>query len=118
MPIRHDRRNGSPRLISHKLSEEERQRILLTCNQAEFASLPPGQIVPALADQGLYIGSQSSFYRLLHAHGHVHPRGRGRPPQELRPIPRSWPQEQIRCGVGTSPICPPPCARFGFTSNW
>ena len=59
----HDRRKGSPRFVSHKLSEEERQRILLTCNQAEYASLPPGQIVPALADQGLYIGSESSFYR-------------------------------------------------------
>jgi transposase-like protein len=52
-----DRRKGSPRLVSHRLSEEERQRILLTCNQPEYASLPPGQIVPALADQGHYIGS-------------------------------------------------------------
>jgi transposase InsO family protein/transposase-like protein len=84
----HDRRKGSPRLVSHKLSEEERQRILLTCNQAEYASLPPGQIVPALADQGLYIGSESSFYRVLHAHGQVQRRGRARPPQEARPVPR------------------------------
>jgi hypothetical protein len=29
----HDRRNGSHRLVSHKLTQEERQRILLTCNQ-------------------------------------------------------------------------------------
>jgi len=84
----HDRRKGSPRLVSHKLSDEECQRILLTCNQAEYASLPPGQIVPALADQGLYIGSESSFYRVLHAHGQVHRRGRARPPQEPRPVPR------------------------------
>jgi hypothetical protein len=79
-----DCRKGSHRLISHKLSEEERQRILLTCNQAEYASLPPGQIVPALADQGIYIGSESSFYRVLHAHGQVQRRGRARPPQEPR----------------------------------
>jgi transposase-like protein len=59
----HDRRNGSPRLVLHKLSGEERQRILLTCNQPESASQQQGQIVPALADQGLYIGSESSFYR-------------------------------------------------------
>jgi transposase-like protein len=59
-------RKGSPRLVSNRLSEEERQRILLTCNQPEYASLPPGQIVPALADQGLFIGSESSFYRALH----------------------------------------------------
>ena len=83
-----DRRKGSHRLVSHKLSAEERQRILLTCNQAEYASLPPGQIVPALADQGLYIGSESSFYRVLHAHDQVHRRGRARPPQEPRPVPR------------------------------
>jgi transposase InsO family protein len=83
-----DRRKGSPRLVSHRLTEEERQRILLTCNQAEFAALPPGQIVPILADQGLYIGSERSFYRVLHAHGQAHRRGRARPPQERREVPR------------------------------
>ena len=51
-----DRRKGSVRLVGHRLSEEERQRILLICNQPEYAALPPGQIVPALADQGLFIG--------------------------------------------------------------
>jgi hypothetical protein len=69
---------------------------LLTCNQTEHASLPPGQIVPALADQGIYnssgedcvYGSESSFYRVLHAHGQVHRRGGARPPQEPRPVPR------------------------------
>ena len=83
-----DDRKGSPRLVSHRLSDEERQRILLTCNQPEFAALPPGQIVPILADRGLYIGSERSFYRVLHAHGQAHRRGRARPPQEPRPVPR------------------------------
>ena len=83
-----DRRHGSHRLVSHRLSEEERQRILLTCNQPEYASLPPGQIVPALADQGLYIGSESSFYRVLHQAGQCHRRGRARLPQEPRSVPR------------------------------
>ena len=44
--------------------------------------------MPALADQGLYIGSESSFYRVLHAHSQVHRRARARPPQEPRAIPR------------------------------
>jgi len=83
-----DRRKGSRRLVSHRLTEEERQRILLTCNQPEFAALPPGQIVPVLADRGLYIGSERSFYRVLHVHGQAHRRGRARPPQEPRPVPR------------------------------
>lgn len=38
-----------PRLVSHRFTEEESQRMLLTCNQSEFASLPPGLIVPILA---------------------------------------------------------------------
>ena len=76
-----DRRKGSPRHVVHRLSEEERQRILLTCNESEFAALPPGQIVPVLADRGLYIGSERSFYRVLHAHGQAQRRGRARPPR-------------------------------------
>ena len=44
--------------------------------------------MPVLADQGLYIGSESSFYRVLRAHGQVHRRGRARPPQEPRAVPR------------------------------
>jgi len=83
-----DGRKGSPRLVSHRLTDEERQRILLTCNEPDFAALPPGQIVPVLADRGLYIGSERSFYQVLHAHGQAHRRGRARPPQEPRPVPR------------------------------
>lgn len=83
-----DRCKGSYRHVAHRLSEQERQRILLTCNEPEFAALPPGQIVPVLADRCLYIGSERSFYRVLHAHGQVHRRGRASPPQEQRPAPR------------------------------
>ena len=60
----------------HRLTAEERQRILLTCNQPQYAALPPSQIVPDLADQGIFIGSESSFYRVLHEHDQVHRRGR------------------------------------------
>ncbi len=97
-----DRRKGSPRRVLHRLSEEERQRILLTCNQPQYAALPPGQIVPALADQGLYIGSESSFYRVLHVHGQVHRRvehGHHRPRAQCH---GSGPLAQTSCGAGTS----------------
>ena len=83
-----DRRKGSQRHVAHRLSAEERQRILLTCNEPEFAGLPPGQIMPILADRGRYIGSERSFYLVLHAHGQAHRRGRARPPQEPRAVPR------------------------------
>ena len=83
-----DRRKGSARKVAHRLSVEEGQRILLTCNEPKYADLPPGQIVPDLADQGIYIGSERSFYRVLHAHGQLHRRGRAQLPQEARPVPR------------------------------
>jgi len=75
-----DRREGSYRHLAHRLSEQERQRILLTYKEPEFAALPPGQIVPVLADRGLYIGSERSFYRVLHAHGQDYRSRRARPP--------------------------------------
>ena len=83
-----DRRKSSHRLVSHRLSEEERQRILLTCNQPEFAALPPGQIVPILADRGQYIGSERSFYRVLNDNSQVHRRGRAKPLQQPQPVTR------------------------------
>lgn len=61
---------------SNKLTAEEELRILDICNQKENASLPPSQIVPALADKGVYVASESSFYRVLKKHGQLHHRGR------------------------------------------
>jgi len=72
----------------HRLSHQERQQIVAVCNEPQYASLPPTQIVPALGDQGAFVASESSFYRVLRAHKQVHRRGRARPPQEPRPVPR------------------------------
>ncbi|MCU7908773.1 MAG: IS3 family transposase, partial [Candidatus Thiodiazotropha sp. (ex Lucinoma aequizonata)] len=46
---------------ANKLKPEERQQILETCNEEAYRSLPPSQIVPALADKDTYIASESSF---------------------------------------------------------
>ena len=43
--------------------------------------------MPYLADQGVFIGSESSFNRILYPHGQLHSRGRARLPQEPRPVP-------------------------------
>ena len=48
-----------------KFSTLERQRILALANSEEFGHLSPSQIVPRLADQGKYVCSESSFYRIL-----------------------------------------------------
>ena len=41
----------------NKLTPEERHQLLETCNQPDYASLPPSQIVPKLADKGIYLAS-------------------------------------------------------------
>lgn len=69
----------------NKLSEAERERILEICHQPEFASLPPSQIVPRLADQGEYLASESSFYRILRAADEQHHRGRSQAPRRQTP---------------------------------
>lgn len=73
----------------NKLSEAERSRILETCHEKEFESLPPSQIVPRLADRGEYIASEASFYRTLHAADEQKHRGRARAPHP-RKTPTSY----------------------------
>ena len=70
---------------ANKLTTQERQCVLDICHQPEYASLPPGQIVPRLADRGQYLASESSFYRILHAADEQHHRGRSATPRHLNP---------------------------------
>jgi len=84
--VRSDRRPDSPRPVPrNKLSAEERARVLSLCHDPAYTSLPPGQIVPRLADQGVYIACESSFYRILHEACEQHHRGRNRRPAVSTP---------------------------------
>jgi len=77
-----DGRPQAPRPApAHKLSGQERARVLSLCHRPEFASLPPSQIVPRLADQGEYLASESTFYRILREADELHHRGRAQPPR-------------------------------------
>ena len=55
----------------NKLSGAKRQAALELLNSEQFKDLPPSQIVPRLADQGLYVASESTLYRLLREVGQV-----------------------------------------------
>jgi putative transposase len=70
---------------ANKLTQEERQAVLDTVNSETFRSLPPSQIVPTLADEGRFIASESTFYRILREEGQQQHRGRSRAP-ENRPV--------------------------------
>lgn len=60
------------------LTEQEKEKIISICNDAEYAQLPPSQIVPKLADKGEYIASESSFYRVLKEAKQLNHRGRAK----------------------------------------
>jgi putative transposase len=72
-------------LPGHALTQAEREQIVRVANESRFAQLPPARIVPMLADEGTYIASESSFHRVLRAHGQMRHRGRARAPQKMRP---------------------------------
>ncbi len=103
-----DGRPGAKRAApANKLSVAEREQILDICNCPPYASLPPSQIVPALADQGVYLASESSFYRVGTLQSNCPAGARrefGGKCKSPRPIGRTV---RIRCGVGTSPTVRP-----------
>lgn len=68
---------------SNKLNEQERQAIIDIANEPEYASLPPSQIVPILLDKNIYLGSESSFYRVLKASQQLNHRGRSQAPKKM-----------------------------------
>jgi putative transposase len=81
MPGRDDDRRCGPRLQpTNALSAGERRDILATVNSAEYRDLSPKQIVPRLADEGRYLGSESTMYRILRAENQLAHRGRAAAP--------------------------------------
>jgi transposase InsO family protein len=79
-PERPDGRKGSARLVQHALSENERNKILEIANSPEYCDLSPRRIVPALADMGIYLASESTFYRVLRANNCISHRQRWKAP--------------------------------------
>jgi putative transposase len=75
----HDRRLEPSHAPKNKLTDLECQRIINTASETEYANLPPSQIVPILADKGLYLGSEATFYRVLKAHKLLNHRQRSKP---------------------------------------
>ena len=72
---------------SNKLTEEERIMILETANSPEYCDLPPCKIVPSLADKGIYIASESSFYRILKAEKQLTHRQHSKVANRYKPTP-------------------------------
>ena len=74
-----DRRKGASRTVRRTLSAEERQEILDQACSERFRDCTPYEIVAILAQEGSYLASVSTFYRVLRAAGKLHHRGESRP---------------------------------------
>jgi len=82
-----DRRNGPLTVPVNKLSEEIKNEIITIANSENFVDLSPWQIVAKLADNGKYIASESSFYKVLKERKLLAHRGRSKAPVKKRPTP-------------------------------
>lgn len=89
-----DRRPARVQMPGNRLSQAERQHVLAVANSPQFGHLSPSQIVPQLADQGQYIASESTFYRVLKAANQLKHRGADKP---------ATPRHKPRALVATAP---------------
>lgn len=64
-----DGRKGAPKNVPRKLSVEIEKEIIKTACSKRFIDKPPHVIVPLLAQEGVYLASESSFNRVLHRYG-------------------------------------------------
>lgn len=103
--IKSDQRPLAPRKPpGNKLSDQEKADILAVCHEPDYADLPPSQIVPRLADKGVYLASESTLYAVLKQHKESLHRGRSKAPQ-----PRKQPTTHIANG---------PCEVWTWDITW
>ena len=77
--VRIDARPDAARPVpSNRIDDAVRAEMLAVCASEDFADAPPSQIVPALADRGVFLASESTYYRVLHEADQQHERGRAR----------------------------------------
>jgi len=95
---RGDRRAGPRQAPDNRLNAQERARILETVTAPEYRDLSPKQIVPRLADRGMYLASESTVYRLLRACGQLAHRSAARPAQRRsKPRLQATAPNQVWC---------------------
>lgn len=82
-----DQRRGPLTAPANKLSDGEKDLMIKTATSKEYRDFSPWQIVASLADQGTYIASESSFYRVLKERDLLAHRRQSKRPNYDRPAP-------------------------------
>lgn len=77
-----DKRPFVKNIPPNKLSLDERDEIINICCSQDFKDLSPNEIVPILAEEGRYIASESTFYRILRQEDLLAHRAESNPPKK------------------------------------
>ena len=116
--VKADGRPGALRPVpGNRHSEAERTQALKVVNEPRFASLPPTQIVPRLADEGRYLASESTVHRLLRKTDQLKHRGRAKAPQ-TRVLPRQCAQGPNELWSWDISYLPGPVQGMSISSTW
>jgi transposase InsO family protein len=87
-----DQRQGPKSNPGNQLAPKEREQVIQIVNSPEFRDKSPNQIVPTLVDQGVYVASESTMYRILREEKLNAHRLASKPPQHNKP------REQVALG--------------------
>ena len=85
-PAQGDQRRGPDTQPRHSLTEDDKKMIIEVSQSAKYRDLSPWQIVAKMADTGVYIASESSFYRVLGANNLLAHRSRALPMTRKKPL--------------------------------
>jgi putative transposase len=80
-----DQREGPRTVPGNKLSEREERELLDVLTSPKYRDLSPRQVIPALAEDGRYIASEATAYRVLHKRGLQKHRQNKRPATSRKP---------------------------------
>ena len=80
-----DQRRGPNSVPANSFSEAEKELVVSVATSPQFRDLSPAQIVPILAEDGIYVASEASFYRILKEKKMLAHRSSARPASHSRP---------------------------------
>lgn len=80
-----DKRFGPNTMPANKLTEHEERRLIQVLTLPEHRDLSPRQVIPALAERGIYIASEATAYRVLHKNDMQKHRSSLKPPKSRKP---------------------------------
>ncbi|MCF7902743.1 MAG: IS3 family transposase [Candidatus Marinimicrobia bacterium] len=94
-----DRRKGSEKRVARKLTKEQKDEIEDVCSSPRYRDKNPHQIVPHLLNEGVYLASVSTIYRVLKERDLLHHRSNRRVATKRSKPPERQPQcsNQVWC---------------------